>query len=85
VLAGTQAENVAWGALELGDKSLLTDALINQEWRDKRQSFDLRQWLGRAKMQVPELYRKYVSQGMARGQEPELFDFARWPTAVAGS
>jgi WD40 repeat protein len=82
VLAATQAENLAWGTLELGDRSLLTDALINQEGQDEKQPFDLKQWLSRAKKQAPDLYRKYVSQGMQQEQEPELFDFARWHTAV---
>lgn len=77
VLAATQAENVDWGTLELGDRSLLTDALIHQGPWDKKDPFDLKEWLIQAERRVPELYRKYVPPGAKLEQEPELFDFAR--------
>jgi Caspase domain len=63
VLTATQAENVAWGTLELGDRSLLTYALTKQQTHG--QGFDFRQWLSRAEKQVPELYRRYVKGATA--------------------
>jgi WD40 repeat protein len=77
VLAATQAENFAWGALELGDRSLLTDALIGQQAEDRKGPFDLRRWLMQAKEHVPALYRQHIPQGVQQEQEPELFDFVR--------
>lgn len=81
VLAATQAENVDWGTLELGDRSLLTYALTDQHTTG--QSFNLRQWLSKAKKQVPTLYRRFVktevqfSGSETQQQEPALFDFSK--------
>jgi hypothetical protein len=77
VLAATQVENLAWGTLELGDRSLLTDALINQARQFQTEPFNLRQWLSLAQKKVPESFRKYVPQGTQQEQEPALFDFAK--------
>jgi hypothetical protein len=83
VLAATQAENVAWGGLELGDRSLLTYALTKQN-QTAEQSFDLRQWVSDAGRQVPELYQRFVKREQKlsaiaenQQQEPTLFDFTR--------
>jgi WD40 repeat protein len=84
VLAATQAENVAWGTLELGDRSLLTHALTQQQG----EPFDFRGWLSRAEKQVPELYGRFVRTQQSASsdiqQAPELFDFTRKRTSVAG-
>jgi WD40 repeat protein len=89
VLAATQAENVAWGTLELEDKSLLTYALTNQHQGGGAQPFDLRLWLSLAERQVPELYQRFVKAGQQPStpekqleQEPALFDFTRRHPAV---
>jgi WD40 repeat protein len=83
VLAATQAENVAWGGLELGDRSLLTYALTKQN-QTAEQSFDLRQWVSDAGRQVPQLYERFVKREQKlsaiagnQQQEPALFDFTR--------
>lgn len=82
VLAATQAENIDWGTLELGDRSLLTYALTQQP-QTRAQPFDLRPWLRQAVKMVPELYTQFVKGGQrpftAEGtpQEPTLFDFTR--------
>lgn len=77
VLVATQGENVAWGSLELGDRSLLTYSLTQQSQVMKL--FDIRQWLRGAEQQVPELYRRFVAAEQLAGkpQEPILFDFAK--------
>ena len=78
VLAATQAENVDWATLELGDRSLLTYALTQKQAAG--QSFDLKQWLSLAEKQVPELYRRFVKekqQATEKQQEPVLFDFSK--------
>lgn len=78
VLVATQAENLNWATLELGDRSLLTYALTQQQAAG--QSFDLREWLSQAEQQVPELYRRFVKekqQPTEEAQEPALFDFSR--------
>ena len=82
VLAATQAENVDWGTLELGDRSLLTYALTRPQTAG--QPFDLRQWLSQAEKQVPELYKNFVKSeqqpytpGNMQEQEPALFDFSK--------
>ena len=76
VLAATQGENVAWGTLELGDRSLLTYALTKEY--TPGQSFDLRKWLADTERQVPDLYRRFVTAiGSPLDQEPTLFDFSR--------
>jgi hypothetical protein len=80
VLAATQAENVDWGTLELGDRSLLTYALTQQQTSDR--SFDLRQWLSETASKVPELYKRFVKVGKSssrtsQDQEPALFDFSK--------
>jgi|GEM_PF-1664128 len=86
VLAATQAENVAWGTLALGDKSLLIQALTQQAGAAER--FDFKQWLSQAEKQVPELYTRFVGQrtptteGQPQ-QEPALFDFRRGRIAAA--
>ena len=58
VLAATQADNVGWGTLALGDRSLLTYALTHQQ--TSGQSFDFRQWLREGEQGVPELYKRFV-------------------------
>jgi hypothetical protein len=80
VLAATQAENVAWGTLELEDRSLLTYALTRQQ--TPAQPLDFRQWLSRAEKLVPDLYSRNVNERQ-RQQEPMLFDFARGRVAGA--
>jgi hypothetical protein len=80
VLAATQAENVDWGTLELGDRSLLTYALMQKQ--TAQQSFDLKQWLTNAEKQVPILYEIFVkteqsSASEQQQQEPALFDFSK--------
>lgn len=81
VLAATQAENVGWGTLTLGDRSLLTIALTQSQ--DAKKSFDMRDWLSRAEKEVPELYQKFVKTNELMGsserldQEPVLFDFSK--------
>lgn len=86
VLAATQAENLAWGTLELGDRSLLTIALTEQ--REPVESFDLRKWLRQAKVRVPQIYQRFVDDGPSsvlskgRHQEPAFFDFAEKATTA---
>jgi WD40 repeat protein len=75
VLAATQAENVAWGTLELGDRSLLTYALIKQQ-QGEAQPFNFRRWLSEAEKLVPDLYRQEVKERRLP-QEPALFDFSK--------
>jgi hypothetical protein len=78
VLVATQAENFNWATLELGDRSLLTYALTQQQFAG--QSFDLREWLSQAEQQVPKLYRRFVKEKQKpteEEQEPALFDFSR--------
>ena len=82
VLAATQAENVDWGTLELGDRSLLTYALTHPQTAG--QTFDLKQWLSQAEKQVPTLYERFVKAEAQlsgpetqREQEPALFDFSK--------
>ncbi len=78
VLAATQTENVDWGTLELGDRSLLTYALTQGKRTSQR--FDLKQWLGEAETGVPELYRTFVKgeqPSTGSEQEPALFDFSK--------
>jgi len=74
VLAATQSENAAWGTPALGDRSLLTHALTDQQARIG-QPFDLRQWLSKAAELVPDLYRQNVVSSQQQ-QEPVLFDFS---------
>lgn len=80
VLAATQADNVDWGTLELGDRSLLTYALTQPHTAPQR--FDIRQWLIDAVRRVPELYTRFVKDGPSSSenridQEPALFDFSK--------
>ena len=86
VLAATQAENVDWGTLELGDRSLLTYALTHPQTAG--QTFDLKQWLSQAEKQVPTLYGRFVkAEAQLSGsetqqeQEPALFDFSKGRSA----
>lgn len=60
VLAATQAENLDWGTLELGDLSLLGYALTRHSPRAVGQSFDLADWLRQSERQVPELYTRFL-------------------------
>jgi len=80
VLVATQADNVAPGSLKLDDRSLLTLALTHQQITSN--PFDLRQWLRRAEIQVPILYRQNFNTEQSptgtpsqQQQEPTLFDF----------
>ncbi|HEY6243281.1 MAG TPA: hypothetical protein VIX17_05010 [Pyrinomonadaceae bacterium] len=81
VLAASQAEQFDWGTLELGDRSLLTYALTQQQRTDG--PFDFREWLSKAEKQVPILYRTFIKSAGAptssihSDQEPLLFDFAK--------
>jgi hypothetical protein len=75
VLAATESNNVAWGTLLLGDRSLLTQALIESAEAGGDKS-DLTQWLGRVEDLVPDLYRKNIPSE-ARPQYPVFFDFTR--------
>jgi hypothetical protein len=88
VLAATQAENVAWGTLELGDQSLLTYALTSEWQGSTGPTFNFSQWLSQAEKQVPELYTRFVKKASQPSpseelQEPVLFDFTRKRTAIA--
>jgi hypothetical protein len=74
ILAATQADSFAWGSLELGDRSLLTMALTNQQWEDDN-IFDLKRWLSNAQALVPVLHRRYIQDGH-EVQYPRLFDFS---------
>jgi WD40 repeat protein len=81
VLTATQAENFAWGALVLRDRSLLTYALTQGQGLEG--TLNLKQWLNEAERQVPELYEKFVhveqkadSPDRYPPQQPMLFDFA---------
>jgi WD40 repeat protein len=80
VLAATQAEQLDTGTLELGNRSLLTYALTQQ---NSGPVLDLRQWLTEAEQRVPKLYQQYVKSESARtttndsDQEPALFDFSK--------
>ena len=74
----TQAENVDWATLELGDRSLFD--LCADAKQAAGQSFDLKQWLSLAEKQVPELYRRFVKekqQATEKQQEPVLFDSSK--------
>jgi WD40 repeat protein len=86
ILAATQTENVAWGTLDLGDRSLLTYALTNQT--GETTPFNLSEWLSQAEQSVPTLYRRFVKNQQSTvsdtEQEPELFDFTRKRTSVSG-
>ena len=81
VLAATQPENVDWGTLELGDRSLLTYALTQQQIAGP--AFDLKRWLEQASIEVPVLYKRFVaveqpaSSANELEQTPVLFDFSR--------
>lgn len=88
VLAATQAENLAWGTLDLGDRSLLTAALINQAGQLQKGPFNLREWLRLAQNNVPELYKSFVKAPEAKAkaksampQEPAFFDFSQTQSA----
>jgi hypothetical protein len=74
ILAATQADSFAGGSLELGDRSLLTMALTNQQWQEQ-DTFDLKRWLSDAQALVPVLHRRYI-QGEHEVQYPSLFDFS---------
>src|SRR6185503_19805813 len=77
VLAATQAENLGWGTLELGDRSLLTYSLTHQQ--PIGELFDLKLWLSNAERKVPALYQRFIADGETtrKPQEAILFDFSR--------
>lgn len=79
VLAASQAEQLDWGTLELGDRSLLTYALTQQQAAG--QPFDFREWLRKAEQQVPTFHKRFVDNAQLSGKElnqrPALFDFVK--------
>jgi WD40 repeat protein len=87
VLAATQADQLDTGTLELGNRSLLTYALTQQQTATRE--LDLRQWLSDAEQRVPKLYQQFVkSETTATSiseadQEPLLFDFSMRKTKPA--
>jgi hypothetical protein len=79
VLAASQAEELDWGTLELGDRSLLTYALTQQQATG--QPFDFRDWLRKAEQQVPIFHKRFVDKAQPSSKEldqrPALFDFVK--------
>jgi hypothetical protein len=77
VLAAAQAEQLDTGSLALGNRSLLTYALTQQ---NTGPVVDLRQWLSEAEQRVPKLYQQFVKAeagSIESDQEPVLFDFSK--------
>jgi hypothetical protein len=77
VLAAAQAEQLDTGTLALGNRSLLTYALTQQ---NTGPVVDLRQWLSAVEQRVPKLYQQFVkadSSSIESDQEPALFDFSK--------